>query len=1475
MKVQRLVRLSILLVGLVVVWGALAPEALAVVGFRAATSASSVTGGGTITHVGAGAVSNLGNSCGSVTAQPAAGQVGDLLIASVNSRESSSVLSSPAGWTLLYASTYPGQDFKVRIYYRFASGPAPGADPITINQSANCRSLAARVARFRNVHPTTPFHAVPIPSAPNCGANAVCQNTNNIDTGTETTIDPNEMLLVASFVNDNSHICQGAGWSTSFESRLTPGRDLAFGLHYQLQTTAGAKSISNWSIDTNSSSCATPDTDENYGVILALRPAPALPSLTLNVPAGTVAGDVMLASLIRRSSGVSVTAPGGWTLIRQVTQSNPNSSALTTYYRVADGTEPPAYTWTFGSAGFGGAAGGIASFTGVDNNAPIDDEAGNATPSAVAHTAPSVTTTMPDDMLVTIHGFTSSRTWSPPAGMTEMVDISSLPPDDPVGVSIEINYELIAAPGSTGTRTATASGSADSGATQSVALRSRPWICYGDDYNRPSGSAGSDWVMSNNSGSFGNPLIAGNRLRLTDASGNVSTLATLQRKFPGSGNRIEVEFDYYAYGGSGADGIAFILSDYAVAPVPGGYGGSLGYAQRSGINGFAGGWLGVGIDEYGNFSNPSEGRIGGPGLRRDSVSVRGSGSGTSGYQYHAGTNTLTPQVDNNGSASPPHRYRIIVDHANSSNAMVSVERDTGSGYVMLVPPYDANAQPGQAAVPAEWILSFTGSTGGSTNIHEIDNLNICANSQTSLVGADHYAISHSGTGITCKSAQITITAHDSAHVPTDAGNSTITLTTSTGRGTWSAVITGGGVLNDPVAGDGAATYTYPGGESSVVLAFNYTDPGADPENINFDVSQDGLITEDAAEDPDLLFSSAGFVFTNDTDGNQTVTTQISGKASTANPGAKLISLQAVRVSDSDPTQCSPLFLNTVESVDFGAECRDPSSCTGRQVSVNGIGVSTSNNNGGPGTTAYTNFPNLAFDANGKAALILNYGDAGQMQLHARHEILLEDGTPSGNFMVGSSNAYVVRPFGLAFSNVRNYGADGVYDNGDDVLNLGGTASGGFGFVAAEDVFRVTLTGYQYQAADDTDGDGVPDLGADITDNGNNPNFAWGTSLSVYPTGYTPASGSTGSLGGTTSVSQASYSNGAATSVGDLTYDEVGSVILQAQATGYISAGINVSGYSVPVGRFFPDHFTLTAGSVTPGNGTFTYMAQPALGISYTLEARSLNDNLTSNYDSSAGYATGNVTLHAENNNDGTDLSARVSNPAGAWSGGVYVVSSITETVTRAAGGPDGPFGSLRLSVAIDSEQDSRSIANRDQKPDQANDCVTDGNCTTKAIGFLTDVRYGRLRLANGFGSELLPISVPVTVEYFDGSAFVLNGADNTSALTLATDYELSNPETAGGAWQPGNTAMTIPAAGNTNAGPATFLVAAGRTQISFTAPGVGNTGYVDIRGSAAVPAWLQFDWDPILAGTQPASGRATFGIYRGTPRIIQIRDPRF
>src|SRR5690606_22629741 len=99
-----------------------------------------------------------------------------------------------------------------------------------------------------------------------------------------------------------------------------------------------------------------------------------------------------------------------------------------------------------------------------------------------------------------------------------------------------------------------------------------------------------------------------------DASLNVATAATVQRLLPGVDNFIEVEFDHFAYGGDGADGIAVILSDANTTPQPGGYGGSLGYAQldtqTNKVSGFAGGWLGIGLDEYGNFSARTEGRNG-------------------------------------------------------------------------------------------------------------------------------------------------------------------------------------------------------------------------------------------------------------------------------------------------------------------------------------------------------------------------------------------------------------------------------------------------------------------------------------------------------------------------------------------------------------------------------------------------------------------------------------------------------------------------------------------------------------------------------------------------------------------------------------------------------------------------------------------------------------------------------------------------
>ena len=271
-------------------------------------------------------------------------------------------------------------------------------------------------------------------------------------------------------------------------------------------------------------------------------------------------------------------------------------------------------------------------------------------------------------------------------------------------------------------------------------------VCVCDNFGRatlnPSTIFNSNWLLSTSNGTFGIPRIVNQgRLELTDNTGNNATAATVPGIFPAAGNYISVEFKQYAYNGTGADGIAMTLSDYSIAPTPGAYGGSLGYAQKTGINGFAGGWIGVALDEYGNYENATEGRVGGAcgGLCPDSVGIRGSGSGSAAtaanYPWLAG-NTTIGNIDQPGAAAGPgYMYQVIVDARNyttgTKTALVAVNRDTttktGANYTQVVAPFDAyvvNAS--QAAVPVNWQISFTGSTGGATNVHEIGNLKVCA-----------------------------------------------------------------------------------------------------------------------------------------------------------------------------------------------------------------------------------------------------------------------------------------------------------------------------------------------------------------------------------------------------------------------------------------------------------------------------------------------------------------------------------------------------------------------------------------------------------------------------------------------------------------------------------------------------------------------------------------------------------------------------
>ncbi|WP_017259302.1 T9SS type B sorting domain-containing protein [Pedobacter arcticus] len=214
---------------------------------------------------------------------------------------------------------------------------------------------------------------------------------------------------------------------------------------------------------------------------------------------------------------------------------------------------------------------------------------------------------------------------------------------------------------------------------------------------------------------------------------------------------LNISFEYYTYGGSGADGICFFLFDATAAGSfnIGGFGGSLGYAQylpygpgQSVLPGVSKGYLGVALDEYGNFPYAREGRQGGltsPSdpykVTKKSVVLRGKGD---------------------GNATDPNNYRFLtsvvasdkgVDLVNDANERFPVSSELGyrKAFIDLKPNplggYNVSVRiqvggsPAKTttvidnyyypdAPPTKVSYGISSSTGLYTNFHEIRNVAI-------------------------------------------------------------------------------------------------------------------------------------------------------------------------------------------------------------------------------------------------------------------------------------------------------------------------------------------------------------------------------------------------------------------------------------------------------------------------------------------------------------------------------------------------------------------------------------------------------------------------------------------------------------------------------------------------------------------------------------------------------------------------------
>jgi MSHA biogenesis protein MshQ len=366
-----------------------------------------------------------------------------------------------------------------------------------------------------------------------------------------------------------------------------------------------------------------------------------------------------------------------------------------------------------------------------------------------------------------------------------------------------------------------------------------------------------------------------------------------------------------------------------------------------------------------------------------------------------------------------------------------------------------------------------------------------------------------------------------------------------------------------------------------------------------------------------------------------------------------------------------------------------------------------------------------------------------------------------------------------------------------------------------------------------------------------------SSLIVPAAGRNGASGA-GTLGGATAFAATGtagrFRNDA------VVFDEAGIIRLAASVADgdYLGAGAVAAAPSGNVGRFFPARFVLAAGSsITPSCGSFTYMDQAQLGVSYRLEAREAGGNVTQNYDTAllGANAVATQSITAENADSGVDLGARLNGLVGPWVSGAASISTMAATFSRNPS-PDGPFDSLDIGVrATDPLHDTMLFATNMNAATNG-DCAVAANCDVVKLGTSTRIRYGRLMVKPSFGPETRDLGVALEAQYFDGSLFARNVLDGCTTYSRAA----ASLSAFSGNLAAGETSVTAPIAGTTlitgESNPSTPLL--------LSAPGVGNDGAVDVRLDVA--PHLEFDWSG--SGAADPTGNARFGRYRGNDRII-------
>jgi hypothetical protein len=213
-------------------------------------------------------------------------------------------------------------------------------------------------------------------------------------------------------------------------------------------------------------------------------------------------------------------------------------------------------------------------------------------------------------------------------------------------------------------------------------------------------------------------------LRLTTNAGDETGFALFNSPISAAGG-LDIAFTQYQWGGDGADGISFFIVDGSTnLTTPGAPGGSLGYSTDGVVPGVTNGLVGVGLDAFGNFSDPAYAGTGcaagsgagsaGPGAQANRIAIRGPGSGAAGFCWLGSSSAVTLRASTRAPSSAV--VRIVLDPATVTTRNVTVYLN--GTQVLQVPA------PAALLAASTFKFGFAASTGGSTDNHEVCCLSV-------------------------------------------------------------------------------------------------------------------------------------------------------------------------------------------------------------------------------------------------------------------------------------------------------------------------------------------------------------------------------------------------------------------------------------------------------------------------------------------------------------------------------------------------------------------------------------------------------------------------------------------------------------------------------------------------------------------------------------------------------------------------------